>query len=111
MILQEECDDLRAALTRLKYQLQGIKFELKLRRLRWAKKDGFDPSQPRDDLGMWTDGGATVASNASREAECDAQYARDTFICNALKLRSCWGRAAERYAACLRGGSIPVLRF
>jgi hypothetical protein len=43
MTLEEECDDLRTALTRLKYQLQGIKFELKLRRLGWAKKDGFDP--------------------------------------------------------------------
>ena len=111
MKMRTEHDNIGDALARLKYQLLGIKFELKLRKRSLFTKDGFDPDQPRDALGMWTDGGTLVAGNASRDAECEAQYARDTFICNALKLRSCWQRAAERYAACLRGSSIPVLRF
>jgi hypothetical protein len=111
MKIRTELDDIGDTLARLKYQLLGIKFELKLRKRSISTKDGYDSSEPRDELGKWTDGGTLVASNASREAECEAQYARDTFICNTLKLRSCWQRAAERYAACLRGSSIPVLRF
>jgi hypothetical protein len=111
MKFRRELDEIDSALRRLKYQLLGIKFDLKLRRRSLSTKDGFDPAQARDELGKWTDGGTSVAGRDSREAECEAQYARDTFICNALKLRSCWERAAERYAACLRGRAIPVLRF
>ena len=98
MKIRTELDDIRSNLARLKYQLLGIKFELKLRKCGTSTKDGYDSSELRDELGQWTDEGTSVASNASRDAECEAQYARDTFICNALKLRSCWQRAAERYA-------------
>ena len=102
---------LRDGLARLRSDLLGVKVQLKLRKWIVSVKDGFDPDQPRDELGMWSDGGTQTASSASRETECEAQYARDTFICNSLQLRSCWERAAERYAACLRGRAIPVLRF
>ena len=45
------------------------------------------------------------------EAECDLQYKRDKLICNLVRTRLCWAQAAERYAACLSGRPIPMLRF
>jgi hypothetical protein len=45
------------------------------------------------------------------EAECDLQYQRDKLICNLVRTRLCWAQAAERYAACLSGRPIPMLRF
>lgn len=91
--------------------LLASNYELSFRRFVRAFDAKFNPDQPRDELGRWTGAEMVAANNASREAECEAQYARDTFICNALRLRSYWERAAERYAACLRGRSIPALRF
>jgi len=61
MAIRTELDDISDTLARLKYQLLGIKFELKLRKRSMSTKDGFDPDQPRDDLGKWTDGGGTTA--------------------------------------------------
>ncbi|MEH2478661.1 hypothetical protein V1282_002018 [Nitrobacteraceae bacterium AZCC 2146] len=68
MKIRTELDDIGDTLARLKYQLLGIKFELKLRKRSIFTKDGYDYSEPRDELGKWTDGGTLVASNASREA-------------------------------------------
>jgi hypothetical protein len=45
------------------------------------------------------------------EAECDLQYKRDKLICNLVRTPLCWAQAAERYAACLSGRPIPMLRF
>ena len=56
MITRTEFDEIGDELARLKYQLMGIKVELKLRRLSFASKAGFDPDQPRDEDGRWTDG-------------------------------------------------------
>lgn len=63
---RNEFDEIGDELARLKYRLMGIKVELKLRRLSYSAKDGFDPDQPRDDLGRWTDGdGAGTAEEAN----------------------------------------------
>jgi hypothetical protein len=62
MTIRSEFEDIGHALARMKYQVMGIKVELKLRRLSISTKDGFDPDQPRDDRGRWTDGdGAALA--------------------------------------------------
>jgi hypothetical protein len=59
MAIRTEFDDIGDTLAQLKYQLLGIKFELKLRKWSMSTKAGFDPDQPRDELGMWSDGGGT----------------------------------------------------
>ena len=68
----------------------------------------FNSDQPRvpagsSEGGQWTgDGGAASVSDGgpetqiatrispSRRAECELQYRKDTFICNAIGTRSCW---------------------
>ncbi len=65
MKIRTELDDICDTLARLKYQLLGIKFELKLRKRSISTKDGFDPEQPRDELGMWSDGGGSAATDRS----------------------------------------------
>jgi hypothetical protein len=63
MKIRTELDDIGASLARLKYQLMGVKFELKLRKRVISTKDGFDPEQPRDEIGRWSDvGGGAVGS-------------------------------------------------
>ena len=115
--MRDELADLRVSHDRLRGEVLILNYELKFSKLMRALKaltagDHFNPEQPRDWHGRWTVADNTVAANAaSREAECEAQYARDTFICNSLKLRSCWESAFQRYAACLRGHAIPALRF
>lgn len=109
---------LRDGLAQLKLDLLGVKVQLKLRKWIVSVKDGFDPDQPRDEFGMWSDGGG-FATPASREfamgrgntAECDLQYNRDKLICNLVKTPLCWAQAMERYSACLSGRQIPLLRF
>jgi hypothetical protein len=88
----------------------------------------FDPDQPRvpagnSDGGRWTNGGDSESSaNAGRnivlaarskqsEAECEAQYAQDTFICRSVRTPVCWQQAMERYAACLSGRPLPPLNL
>jgi hypothetical protein len=87
----------------------------------------FDPDQPRapagnSDGGQWTstDGAAQTdnsrttvmaARSARSEAECLAQYEKDSFICRAVGTRLCWQQAAERLAACLSGRQLPPLNF
>jgi hypothetical protein len=90
----------------------------------WERK--FDPGQPRvpvgnPDGGQWTSAANTESAvtptdvSAARrrinEAECDAQYNRDKLTCNLVHTPLCWESAMERYAACLSGHQIPVLRF
>lgn len=87
----------------------------------------FDPDQPRDEDGRWTDdSGQADAGNLSaahsdegspasatiiKEETCDAQYRLDTFKCNLVRTLSCWRQAAERYGACLAGRPIPPFNF
>lgn len=47
----------RALLAELKFQVLSIKVELKFRRLVRALKANFNPAQPRDGRGWWTDQG------------------------------------------------------
>jgi hypothetical protein len=47
----------------------GIKVELKLRRLSMSTKDGFDPDQPRDDHGRWTDGDGAESAEEPNTSE------------------------------------------
>lgn len=44
-------------LAELRRELTVIRYELKFRRLMRALKAGFNPDQPRDELGRWTDDG------------------------------------------------------
>jgi hypothetical protein len=83
----------------------------------------FDPDQPRvpagnSDGGQWTSegesgkGNVVVAARSSRsEAECMAQYAKDSFICRTVGTLLCWQQAAERLGACLSGRQLPPLNF
>jgi len=80
--------------------------------------------------GQWTDGGAGGAGTVSRakpnnvakprqqiaarispqrEAQCEEQLRRDTFICNTVGTRSCWMQANFRYSQCLIGGYVPPI--
>jgi hypothetical protein len=105
---------IKSELFRWKRELLDVKAEVKWRKfIRLAIKAGFDPDQPRDELGRWTNGGADSFETAARgnEAECDAQYKRDTLICNMIRTPLCWEQAMERYQACLSGRLIPPLRF
>lgn len=70
----------RALLAELKYQLVSVVWEWKFRRLVRALKANFNPAQPRDERGWWTDGvGANdprVVSDATPDGWVSgAQYA------------------------------------
>lgn len=49
-------DEERALIAELKFQLASVVWDLKFRRLMRALKANFNPAQPRDELGRWTDG-------------------------------------------------------
>jgi hypothetical protein len=57
--------------------------------------------------------GAQLAARISkaREAECEEQYRKDTFICNTIGTASCWEQAMFRRAQCIRGQYVPPFRF
>jgi hypothetical protein len=44
-----------------------------------------------------------------RRSVCEEQYRNDTFICNIMGMKSCWGQAAFRLSQCLIGGYVPPL--
>ena len=104
---------LRRNLQSCRDRLSIIRSELKFRKLMVALKDGFKPDQPRADDGKWTfaEGGPFEVAARGNEAVCEAQYARDKITCNLVRTALCWAKAAERYAACLSGRTIPQLRF
>lgn len=87
----------------------------------------FDPDQPRDEFGRWTNRPSTNETPLSdstdfsairrgqSESVCWAQYTIDLLRCGS-ELRPaareiCRGQAMERYAACRSGRSIPPLSF
>ena len=106
-------DECRRTLWQMRYEVSGIRADLKFRKFLRAVKAGFNADQPRDDDGRWTATGADQVDVAARgnEAECDLQYKQDTVICRLVRTPLCWAQAAERYAACLAGRRIPQLRF
>ena len=50
-------DGVRSELLRLKWHVAAMRFQLAMRKHAIALKAGFDPEQPRDELGQWTDAG------------------------------------------------------
>lgn len=56
---------IETGLARLKWLAAAARFELALRRHGCALKAGYDPAQPRNELGRWTDTGglARLASS------------------------------------------------
>jgi hypothetical protein len=125
--------ELELAFTRLKWHLAVHAFEESARRFGQLIGAKYDPNQPRDDHGRWTDGGDSQAGNAddienaitdqrplinvarristALEARCLDQYARDTFHCTMVGLRACHAQAALRYSNCLRELPIPPLNY
>lgn len=84
----------------------------------------YDPDQPRDDQGRWTDSAATDPTNASSSefgfskfasysnmAACNAQYRKDLFQCKMVGLSQCYAQAMVRLVACENGGQIPPLNY
>ena len=133
-----ELQDYRRTFPDVSYEIATIRAELKFRKFMRALKAAFNPDQPRDENGRWTDGestsreaGSDAAANsaggdrrdaktpldiiaARRQfslAECEAQYRLDTFHCTMVGLPSCHRQAAQRYAACLGGTQIPPLNY
>jgi hypothetical protein len=134
-----ELQNYRRTLSDVSYELATIRAELKFRKFISAFKAAFNPDQPRDEDGRWTDGGSTspkADSDAAADsvggdrgdarttpldiiaarrqfslAECEAQYKSDTFHCAMVGLPSCYRQAAQRYAACLGGTQIPPLNY
>jgi hypothetical protein len=123
-----EQKNFKRTLPDMSYELATIRADLKFRKFMRAVKAAFDPNQPRDEDGRWTDSGSTSPSSsaggarktpleiiaARRQftlAECEAQYKRDTFFCTMVGLPSCHRQAAQRYAACLGGTQIPPLNY
>jgi hypothetical protein len=134
-----ELQEYRRTLPDVSYEIATIRAELKFRKFMRALKAAFNPDQPRDQDGRWTDSGSTspkAGSDAAADsvsddregarttpldiiaarrqfslAECEAQYRRDTFHCTMVGLPSCHRQAAQRYAACLGGTQIPPLNY
>jgi hypothetical protein len=50
-------DGVQSELLRLKWYVAAMRFVIALRKHAMALKAGFDPDQPRDELGQWTDAG------------------------------------------------------
>jgi len=48
-------DVVRSELLRLKWHVAAMRFQIAMRKHAIALKAGFDPDQPRDELGQWTD--------------------------------------------------------
>lgn len=117
-----------AAALRLRSRVAAMRCQVQLARLA-ALLNKYDPNQPRDELGRWTEGGAAsgdgegeagdqftdmILASRKRSAsdrDCEAQYERDTFHCTMVGLASCHRQAAVRYAACLRGQPMPPLNY
>jgi len=135
-MLRAEVDELKAA--RARQRLEEAKYSPDQPRIpkrnpgggQWTRiGDGSQPPSPNVaqpmgnvDVGDVTglselDGSPNIREGefdmAARrnEAECDLQYKRDKLICNLVRTPLCWAQAAERYAACLSGRPIPMLRF
>lgn len=62
--------EIRTELLRLKWHVAATRFQLAMRKHTLALKAGFDPDQPRDELGRWTDaGGVSVEDEEFADSE------------------------------------------
>lgn len=81
-VAEDEHDGLNEDLRGLRLLVKGLKLDLAIRRLR--NKAGFNPDQPRDEHGRWSDGGGDQAINDGRvlsdatpdEVTAGARYAQ-----------------------------------
>jgi hypothetical protein len=117
-------ETMRRQLRHISYELSVVNAEMKFRKLMRMLDAKFDPDQPRDELGRWTDAGASAGSDTTdfsaarrgqSEAICWSQYTVDMLRCQS-ELRAsaraiCSSQAMERYAACRSGRPIPPLSF
>jgi hypothetical protein len=55
--------EIRSELLRLKWHVAAMRFQLAMRKHAIELKAGFDPDQPRDELGQWTDAGGGDADD------------------------------------------------
>ncbi|MGD9924130.1 MAG: hypothetical protein AB7V13_22220 [Pseudorhodoplanes sp.] len=63
-------DGVRLELLRLKWHVAALRFLLAMRKHAIALKAGFNPDQPRDELGQWTDaGGGTLDDGDAADGE------------------------------------------
>lgn len=103
--------DLDRKIADLRYKISAFRFSSLLRK--------FDPDQPRDEQGRWTDGiGSTATSDPldafasfGNSAICNAQYNKDLFQCKMTGRPQCYAQAMVRFVACENGGQIPPLNY
>ena len=126
--------DLERNFEAIRSELSSVKAELAYRRLRRFLSRKYEPDQPRDDIGRWTNDDRHSPVNAEdflpanigtvgaaqsniriaargSIAECEAQYERDSRICRIVKTATCWSQAMARRAACVSGYPLPPLNF
>ena len=66
--MRSELAEMKANLDHLHHECLAVKSELKFRALRRALKANFNPDQPRDEEGQWTDGGGDNATEDTRSS-------------------------------------------
>jgi hypothetical protein len=90
-----------------------------------ATKPWWGPVGPVDVFDPWVKGaleslrktithfqsGSQGSGGRKSEEECEEMYAEDSDICRAVKSRTCWAQAMERYSNCNKGKQIPLLGF
>lgn len=64
----EALDDIRTGILRLKWHVAAWRFQTALRRYALALKAGFDPEQPRDELGRWVETGRSEEEDGAGDA-------------------------------------------
>ncbi|MBX9710809.1 MAG: hypothetical protein K2X60_07230 [Xanthobacteraceae bacterium] len=70
-----ELSEFRTTLAQVKYESASLKAELKFRKLLRAFKANFDPAQPRDEYGKWTDGSSNAVQAAVNDNQVTAVFA------------------------------------
>ncbi|MES2751982.1 MAG: hypothetical protein V4661_11480 [Pseudomonadota bacterium] len=114
--------DIERKIIELKDEVNSIRSDLKFRKLAHAIKQEFNPDQPRDERGRWTETGSDASNpdsaprlfllaSYSKIAECNFQYKRDLFQCKMVGLATCYAQAMERLSACERGKPIPPFNY
>jgi hypothetical protein len=76
---------IESSLLRLKWLAAAANFELAMRRHALALKAGFNPDQPRDDQGRWTDTGGARSSADNGQGINDSRVISDAMPDNEWK--------------------------
>jgi hypothetical protein len=64
---------IRSEILRLKWHVAATRFQYAMRKHAIALKAGFDPDQPRDELGQWTDAGGDDEDDTDNEGSAGSQ--------------------------------------